>query len=138
MKSFAYFLIVMRQSVGDYDTQTIIEGTNDFKFLAWILWFLILIIGNIVFMNFIIAVVSESYENCMDQKIQLIYKAKLEMIEECEDLMGKFLFNMTQLFPRFIIIRKQNHSSKGGVNSEEWFGFVNQMKRHLVRETAKT
>jgi hypothetical protein len=59
-------VIVLRQSIGDYDTSSIIEGTTEFKILAWLLWFLILIIGNIVFMNFIIAVVSESYENCMD------------------------------------------------------------------------
>jgi len=39
------------------------------KVLAWLLWFLISIVGNIVFMNFIIAVVSESYENCMEKKI---------------------------------------------------------------------
>jgi hypothetical protein len=85
-------VIVLRQAIGDYDTSSIIEGTTDFKILAWLLWFIILIIGNIVFMNFIIAVVSESYENCMEQKIQLIYKAKLEMIEECEDLMPEVLF----------------------------------------------
>jgi hypothetical protein len=64
-----------------------IEGTKDFRIMAWLLWFLILVIGNIVFMNFIIAVVSESYESCMEKKVQLIYRAKLEMIKECEDLM---------------------------------------------------
>ena len=62
-------MIVLRQAIGDYDTSSIIEGTKHFKILAWLLWFLILIIGNIVFMNFIIAVVSESYESCMEQKI---------------------------------------------------------------------
>jgi hypothetical protein len=31
-------------------------------------------------MNFIIAVVSESYESCMEKKVQLIYRAKMEMI----------------------------------------------------------
>ena len=54
-------VIVLRQSVGDYDTSSIIEGSKDFKILAWLLWLLILFIGNIVFMNFIIAVVGESY-----------------------------------------------------------------------------
>jgi hypothetical protein len=62
-------VIALRQAIGDYDTSSIIEGTKDFKILAWLLWFLILIIGNIVFMNFIIAVVSESYESCMEKKV---------------------------------------------------------------------
>ena len=91
------------------------------------LWLLILIIGNIVFMNFIIAVVSESYEYCMEQKVQLIYSAKLEMIEECEDLMPDRLFTNRNWFPRFIIIRRQQGSSAGGDNPEEWQGFVKQM-----------
>jgi hypothetical protein len=105
----ANFVIVLRQAVGDYDTSSIIDGTKDFKLLAWLLWFVILIIGNIVFMNFIIAVVSESYENCMDKKIQLIYTAKLEMIEECESFMLDWFFNITKedWFPKFIIIRRE-------------------------------
>jgi len=120
IKLAAYFVIVLRQSIGDYDTSSIIEGTRDFKILAWLLWFLILIIGNIVFMNFIIAVVSESYESCMEKKVQLIYKAKLEMITECEDLMPEWLFSRKNWFPRFIIIRREQGSGAGGDNSDEW------------------
>jgi hypothetical protein len=79
------------------------------------------VIGNIVFMNFIIAVVSESYENCMQQKTQLIYSAKLEMIEECEDLMPEWLFTTKrEWFPRFIIVRRQKGSGTGGDDPEEW------------------
>ena len=113
-------MIVLRQAIGDYDTSSIIEGTRDFKILAWLLWFIILVIGNIVFMNFIIAVVSESYESCMEKKLLLIYKAKLEMITECEDLMPEWLFKKQNWFPRFIIIRREQGSGAGGDNSDEW------------------
>jgi hypothetical protein len=65
----AFFVLALRQSIGDYDTQSLIDGSDNFKVLAWLLWFLISIVGNIVFMNFIIAVVSEAYENCMEKKI---------------------------------------------------------------------
>ena len=72
-------------------------------------------------MNFIIAVVSESYESCMEKKVLLIYKAKLEMITECEDLMPEYLFtNKKNWFPRFIIIRREQGSGAGGENSNEW------------------
>jgi hypothetical protein len=120
-------LIVLRQSIGDYDTTSIVEGTRDFKILAWLLWFLILLIGNVVFMNFIIAVVSESYESCMEKKVRLIYRAKLEMITECEDLMPERLFKKENWFPRFIIITREQGSGAGGDNSDEWYGFVKQM-----------
>jgi hypothetical protein len=59
------------------------------------------------------------------------------MIEECEDLMPRLLFSYRKWFPRFIIIRREKDSTKGGENSDEWLGFVKQMKRHLNRETAK-
>jgi hypothetical protein len=48
----------------------------------------------------------------------LIYRAKLEMIEECEDLMPDKFFEITNLFPKFIIIRRQQGSSRGGENSD--------------------
>ena len=85
-------MIVLRQAIGDYDTSSIIEGTRDFKILAWFLWFVILIVGNIVFMNFIITVVSDSYENCIEKKIQIIYNIKLEMIAEFESFMPDWVF----------------------------------------------
>ena len=71
IRSIAFFVLALRESIGDYDTSTLIEG-SDYKVLVWVLWFLIIIIGNIVFMNFIIAVVSESYENCMERMVQSI------------------------------------------------------------------
>ena len=71
IRSIAFFVLALRESIGDYDTSTLIAG-SDYKVLVWVLWFLIIIIGNIVFMNFIIAVVSESYENCMERMVQSI------------------------------------------------------------------
>ena len=126
-------MIVLRQALGDYDTSSIIDGTEDFKILAWLLWFVILIIGNIVFMNFIIAVVSESYENCMEKKIQLIYTAKLDMIEECEAFMPDWFFKIYQedWFPKFIIIRREQGKNSGGEDPNEWMGFVRQITRDL-------
>jgi hypothetical protein len=89
-------------------------------------------------MNFIIVVVRESYEYCMEKKVQLIYSAKLEMILECEDLMPQCLFSKENWFPPpFIIIRREQGTSEGGDNSNEWYGFVPQMKRHLETEKNK-
>jgi len=107
IKGIAFFILALRESIGDYDTQTIIDGTGgDFKILIWILWFVIIIVGNVVFMNFIIAVVSESYENCMERMIQSIQWAKLDMIEECENLMPLRYFENEELFPRYILVRR--------------------------------
>jgi hypothetical protein len=61
--------MALRQSIGDYDSSTLITN-SDFEILVWLLYILIMLVGNIVFMNFIIAVVSESYEYCMERKTQ--------------------------------------------------------------------
>lgn len=48
-----------------------------------------MIVGNIVFMNFIIAVVSQSYENCINKIVSLQFKVKVDMIVERESMMTK-------------------------------------------------
>ena len=56
--------MVFRTSIGDYNLDNY-AANSEFKILTWIVWFFIMIVGNVIFMNFIIAVVNESYENCM-------------------------------------------------------------------------
>jgi hemerythrin-like domain-containing protein len=51
--------------------------------------------------------------------------------------MPQCLFGNKNWFPNFIIIRREQGSSEGGENSNEWFGFVTQIKRHLENETTK-
>jgi hypothetical protein len=53
-----YFIIAMRESLGDFDTIDSITNNSDYKILIWIVYLMIIILGNVVFMNFIFAVVS--------------------------------------------------------------------------------
>ena len=138
IQDFAFFVLALRESVGDYDTQTLVGGNDpNYKILLWILWFLVIIVGNIVFMNFIIAVVGESYENCMEKMVQSIEWAKLEMIEECESLLPEKFIKNENLFPRFIVFRRPSSDQEGAEDSDqnEWQGFVKQMKRHFHKES---
>jgi hypothetical protein len=61
---FGFLAIVLRTSIGDNEMADYTIG-DEYVTLKWIIWLLIVIVGNIIFMNFIIAVVNESYENCM-------------------------------------------------------------------------
>ena len=54
---FGFFVITLRQSLGDYVTDSYAKNT-DFSILTWFIWLSVMIIGNVIFMNFIIAVVS--------------------------------------------------------------------------------
>ena len=51
-----YFGIALRQSLGDYDTASFAKN-SDYDILAWLVWLVVMIVGNVIFMNFIIAVV---------------------------------------------------------------------------------
>lgn len=62
--------------------------------------------GNIVLMNFIIAVVSESYEACMTKRVAQTYKVKVDMIVERENLMSEELFLKRSFFPKYILVRQ--------------------------------
>jgi hypothetical protein len=54
---FGYFGIALRTSLGDYDFDSFVKN-SDYDILTWIVWLLMMIVGNVIFMNFIIAVVS--------------------------------------------------------------------------------
>ena len=87
-------------------------------------------------MNFIIAVVSESYENCMEKKIQSIQMAKLQMIQECESLLPEWCFDKENWFPKFIIFRRQQDAESADGEDDQWQGFVKQIRRHFEQEVA--
>jgi hypothetical protein len=88
IRPISFYLLAFRTSLGDTDSDSLFSNTN-YHALVWILWVLILIVGNIVFMNFVIAVVGSSYENCMEKMIAQSYKAKLNLIIEREVVMKR-------------------------------------------------
>ena len=78
----------MRESIGDYDTDSYSKNT-DYKIIGWIVYVMVMFLGNVIFMNFIIAVVGQSYENCMQRSVAQSFKVKLHMIKERESMMSE-------------------------------------------------
>jgi hypothetical protein len=133
--NFFFFIMSMRESIGDFDTDTMTNpSATNFPILAWFLWFMVMLVGNIVFMNFIIAVVSESYEKCMQSMNAETYKTKLKMILDCENFMNhieNFLPNSWRLdkkkfSPNYIILCRPINCQLAinGMKDEAWHGFV--------------
>lgn len=52
--------------------------------LSWGIWVVAVFVLNLTFMNFIIAVISESYEKVMEKIVAESYKVKADMIAERE------------------------------------------------------
>ena len=82
--SMALFFIALRTSLGDNEIADYQRAYDNQKSLAWMAWLMTIVVGNVVFMNFIIAVVQQSYENCMTKMVAQGYKVKVEMIIERE------------------------------------------------------
>jgi hypothetical protein len=52
-------------------------------------YILLMLVGNIVFMNFLIAVVNDSYITCMQSIKSMTYHVKLDIIMEHEKMMSE-------------------------------------------------
>lgn len=99
-----YFVMTLRTSLGDNDID---QSNSEYKILFWVIWVLIMLVGNIVLMNFIIAVVGQSYSNCMEKSEAKMYKVKVDMIVEREQMMNEKDFANKEYFPTHIIVRRK-------------------------------
>lgn len=123
-----YLMMTLRTSLGDNDID---QDNSEFKVLFWIIWIVIVIVGNIVLMNFIIAVVSESYNKCMEKRVAQTYKVKVDLIVERENLLHTDMFKLKNLFPSYILVRQPKDSdlaeAEANASREE------QMQREIKR-----
>jgi len=126
-----YFIMAFRTSIGDYNLSDY-TGSGSFKVINWIVWLAVMLIGNVIFMNFIIAVVNESYEKCMSKVMAESFKVKVDMILERESLMSQDDFSNPAWYPRFLITRRAVDGEGEGEN-QEWQGFVKEIKSNNER-----
>ncbi len=61
---------------------------------------------NVMFMNFIIAVISESYEKVMQRLVALSFMLKAEMIVERESMMTEDDKTRSEFFPKYLVLRR--------------------------------
>jgi hypothetical protein len=132
----AYFVVALRESIGDYDTASYSQNT-EYKIIGWIVYLMVMFLGNVIFMNFIIAVVSQSYENCMQRSIAQSFKVKLHMIREYESIMSQQEYQNKYWFPNFIILCKplsEGRNSDGGEMDNEWNGLLREIEKGVKRQ----
>ena len=124
--------MAFRTSIGDNEMGDFLLSQE--KLLAWFIWLVIMIVGNMIFMNFIIAVVNESYENCMSKMTAQKFKVKVDMIVERESMMSYSELNNPEWFPKYIVLRRKVNRNQ---NSGEWQGFVKEIKNNFDKSIAK-
>jgi hypothetical protein len=102
---------VMRMSIGDFnfDASTYLKSYQNS--LYWVVYFLSTFLTCIIFMNFIIAEVSASYQNVKDTLHVKLLQERGSLINEAEDIMrSRFSESKVKewkhLFPKYIITRE--------------------------------
>ena len=105
---FGYFASTLRTSLGDFDFGASYFLSRADNFTYWLIWFIVVVIMCIIFLNFIIAEASASYQNVKDNLEALINKEKSQLVSEAETMMPDHRKNPA-LFPKFIIIRKEDN-----------------------------
>ena len=105
-----YMIATIRNVLGD---PRLPELDSQYDVLFWIVWLLLAFIGQIILMNFIIAVVADSYRKCMDTRTEQMIKVRLEMVVERESLMTEQELANEEWFPRFVLFGKDPKDVKG-------------------------
>jgi hypothetical protein len=80
-------LSVIRIALADFDYNESIDLQPFENYLYWITWLILVIITCIVFLNFIIAEVSSSYESVKCKVKGLIEQDRAQLITESEDML---------------------------------------------------
>lgn len=103
-------MATLRLSLGDFDFDIVGENsklTREQHWLFWFIWVLMVIFSSLIFLNFIIAEVSNSYQNVKENIDALIYKERAKLVMEAEDFMSnKTRNNDSTKFPNYIIVRE--------------------------------
>lgn len=97
--------------MGDFDFSAADYLTPEENILFWFIWFAIVLMTCIIFLNFIIAEASASYEKVKERLEAYIFMAKANMVAEVElmyfdDFPCGVCTRTSQKMPKFLVIRK--------------------------------
>eukprot|EP00347_Sterkiella_histriomuscorum_P023405 403334763 len=133
---FGYFIMAFRASTGDFQIDNIYQLDETHIIFAWIVWISAVLFLNIVLLNFIIAVISESYEKVMQKMVAESFRIKAELIIERESYFSHADFLSQKYFPDYVIFRRPVEDQADA--NEEWQGFVKDIKKTIYKTHLKS
>eukprot|EP00347_Sterkiella_histriomuscorum_P018211 403346367 len=133
---FGYFIMAFRASTGDFQIDNLYQLDETHIIFAWIVWISAVLFLNIVLLNFIIAVISESYEKVMQKMVAESFKIKAELIKERESYFSHADFQNQNYFPDYVIFRRPVEDQVDA--NEEWQGFVKDIKKTIYKTHLKS
>jgi hypothetical protein len=94
-------------SLGDFGFDAAKELAPEENYIYWIVWILIILVTCIIFLNFIIAEASASYENVSEFLQLYILAEKAALIQQSEEMVPSWNKDENK-FPSYIIIREKD------------------------------
>ena len=129
---------VYRNAVGDlqmptYDYWTA-EGNSGIYpqfmiFLIWALYTLFIFVLDLMALNFLIAIFSQSYESIMDRQIEAIIESKIELNQECLQELNNLADEEVQADVDIIVMQTAINLNA----DSEWDGIAQTIKKSLVK-----
>eukprot|EP00347_Sterkiella_histriomuscorum_P007196 403349897 len=101
-----FFVMSFRTSMGDFQVDDYNTLSKSGIIFAWIIWLTGVLFLNIILLNFIIAVISESYEKVMQKMVAQSYLQQAMLIKEREMHFSEKQKQSFKYFPRFLILRR--------------------------------
>ena len=101
----ANILATLRMSMGDFDFEAAVLLDDAEGKMFWVAWLLIVVVTMIIFLNFIIAEATASYENVDTKLYQYIKKEQAALIQEAEEMGPEKLKNHMRN-PKYLIVRE--------------------------------
>lgn len=93
--------------MGDFGFDAAMVLPSAENYIYWVVWTIILLITCIIFLNFIIAEASASYEKVSEFLQLYILAEKAALIQQAEEMEPGFTKNQDK-FPNYIIIREKD------------------------------
>lgn len=88
-----------------------------------------------VFMNFIIAIIGESYASVIEFRNAHDYKQRVGMIFERELFIPFSTINDQEMFPKFLIVRKKKLTEASANDSNSLLNQIKQIKTFILDQT---
>ena len=98
------FMNVLRISLGDFDFGAATHLSSEENTLFWFIWLSIVLASCVVFLNFIIAEASASYEQVKERLDAEIFKSKAELVSEAQFMMFENS-KTVRVLPQYIVVR---------------------------------
>lgn len=81
---FANIVSIIRMSMGDFDVNAIVYMDQTIARVFWFMWITIVLVTAVIFLNFIVAEASASYEKISANIANYLQYEKIELINESE------------------------------------------------------